>query len=335
MRSLSEFGICVLCLSVISACESSSTGAGSSALSSDSTSSSSGQVQSSATSSGGGGSSASSSQGAVSDTPPSDAASKPIPKDAYSTTTPGGYFSISQSRTLAISNDQRIAGFAEKNGNLLMFVVVSLGSNLSRWKILSTTNYPGSAVASWQVACDILSDGTARIGLAADDTYYYLPGTIASDQYHKQYLRRFRVSDCVEVSALDTGRELATGSDSNYVFSIAENQLFYKLDTNNPASIVAWNISRATVTSQVLNARLAGVVLDNPTAMYVSGQFIWALKYSTIWKLDLAGNVIAWGNLPYSLYDSDAVIPVDLNTVMLAQIYNASMTRTFIDVSRF
>ena len=273
----------------------------------------------------------------VPDQPPS---SDRPPVGSYPTTDEGGYFSVIQSRTLALDSGVTVLGFASDTSGFYMLEAVSLSGGITRWRVLSTGNDPGTGVASWTTDCDMLGDNTTRLGFAMDATYFYLPGAILSDPNHPQYLRRFLRSSCVEVSVLDTGQNLESSSEYSAGYSIANGQLYYEIDTLNSPELNSWGLLTGSFTSTPLSPSLAGVNMGYVYSLAsTTSSGFWALTYSQMWKLDQNGNAIAWANLPdngsYALDGAIAVVPIDSNTVVLAFVTSSQLTRYFIDVSQF
>ncbi len=264
-----------------------------------------------------------------------------VPVGSYPTTTAGGYFTIAQERTLAIESDVTVLGYAADPSHFLMLEQVNLSGGIQRWRVLATPSVPGTEVVTWTLLCDILGDNSGRLGFAVDATYYYLPGAIAGDLLHTQYLRRFRRADCSEVSPLDTGIELSSGDYNPFVYSVASNQLFFKVASSGPDEIHSWNLSTGALVGDLLTEKLAGISPAYAYAVFATPQWIWVLTYTAIWKLDLSGNPIAWGSLPSNspqlsdLSNGAALVALDSNTLVFAVTAGQQVNRYFLDVSHF
>ena len=272
------------------------------------------------------------------DLPPTNPGSN-IPTGAYPTTSTGGYYSITQMRTLAIQSNETPMGFAVSGTNTFMFEEVNLTGGIVRWRILSTVSEPGTGVASWTIVCDLLGDGSSRVGFAADSTYFYLPGGIPTDPGHEQYLRRFSQSNCSEASPLDTGQNLASQSWIASLYSISSNVFYFGNTNPSPFTLFAWNMANAGASNTPMTGKLAGVSLPYVYSVYVTPQATWALTFSSVWKINPAGTPIAWGELPentsYALTGAQAVIALDSNTLVVITTSGTEVNRTFLDVSEF
>jgi hypothetical protein len=270
------------------------------------------------------------------DVPPAEDAP---PTGSYPTTNPFGYYLVSQVRSLALDSGATVLGFAADQTNFLMFEQVALTGGIDRWRVLSTASQPGTGVATWTIQCDILGDGTTRLGFAADSTYYYFPGAILSDPNHAQYLRRFLRSNCSEVSPLDTGHDLGTYSTNPFVYSVASGEFIFETYSSSQTNMNDWNLSNAIFSAQQFAPQLAGVNLGYADSVSVASQSTWVISYSQIWKLDFSGNPLAWAALPesspYAIAGASAIVPINSNTVVVVGISNNEITRYFLDVSNF
>ena len=267
---------------------------------------------------------------------PTDPGSQALPAGSYPTTNVGGYFTVSQTRSLALDSGGIYMGAASVGTQFYILERVSSGG-VTRLKILSTPDQPGTGVASWTVACNILADTSSQLGFTADAIYFYLPGSISSDLNHDQYLRRIRKSDCAEVSAYDVGQSLLS-SGYNYFFSVNAGLLYFA-SNQSALSLTSWNMANGLSSNQSVAASLGGVNLSYVESMYVDTNYTWVLTYAYIWKFDHSGNPIAWGALPddsnYYLEDARAVVSVDANTLVILTNGSGTMTRYFLDVSHF
>ncbi len=263
-----------------------------------------------------------------------------LPIGAYPSTNPGGYYSILQRRTLALDSSESMLGFAVIGDDFLMLKRVSLGGGIQRWKVLTTPTQPGTGVATWTVLCDWLGDGSSRLGFSVDASYYYLPGGIASDPYHEQYLRRFKRADCSEVAPLDTAQDLNPTSNLGILGSLSAGK--FHIARNNPQNQVllkSWSLTTGAWSSRVLTTQLGGTQLSYAYSAFVGDDAIWVLAYSTLWRLDLQGNGGAWAALPGGsdllLQGALAVVSIGGGQVVIITLSGGGLVRTFLDVSRF
>ena len=273
------------------------------------------------------------------DQTPTGPGTQALPSGAYPSTHSGGYFQISQVRTLSLNTNETVLGYAVSGAQFLMFMQVTQGGGIQRWRILSTPTQPGTGIASWSVLCDLLGDGTSRMGFAVDPLYYYLPGGIPADPYHDQYLRRYRRSDCTEAAPLDVAQDFGSTSINPYLYSLASNTFRFALDLQNQLTLGSWDVSTGARATLTLTSQWAGSTLSYAYSVQVTQDCIWVLTYSALWKLDLQGHVLAWaalpGSSPYSLQGSKAVVPIDAGQVVVISAAYGGISRTYLDVSHF
>lgn len=291
-------------------------------------------------SSGGSGSTSAGTPSVVSGTDTMAPSGNPVPPDSYPATNANGYYSITQVRHLNLTDSSTtVLGFSVDQAGFFMLERVQLFGGIIRWKVLSTPSVPGTGGATWRLECDILGDNSTLLGFSTDSTYYYLSGGTARDISGNQYLRRFRRSDCSEVSALDVGHALSTWWSFHSIYTVVSGFFFFELDSGTRMDLYAWDMTKGTLISQPLSAALGGETLNNVRSVWVTPQWIWVLTTYEIWKFDLSAHPIAWAALPrYTPYDltySTAVVAIDENTLVVVDVSNGQIYRYFLDVSQF
>lgn len=272
----------------------------------------------------------------ISDSPVSTA---PLPSNAYPSTTPGGYYTVTSEHSLQISSEETPLGFGVANGNFLFFESLSLSGGITRWRVLSTPVQPGTTAASWSVACDLLGDGSRRTGFGADSLYFYLPGSIASDPYNTQYLMRISQSDCSMAPTLDIGTEIpGDNSDPDALTAVFGGQFLFGSENFSSLALSFWDLTSGALSSLTLDPTLGGVGLAYPSAFAFSPGIIWVMDSTNLWKLDPSGNAVAWAALPSDALGEvmglSAVVSVDSDTLVLISIMGQEITRYYLDVSQ-
>lgn len=276
--------------------------------------------------------------------PDSPVSSAPLPSGAYPTTNPGGYYTVSSEHSLLLSAEETPLGFAISNGYFLLFESLTLSGGITRWRVLSTAAQPGTSVASWSVACDLLGDGSHRVGFAADSLYYYLPGSIASDPGNSQYVMRVSQSDCAVASSLDLGMSIQTEPYVLYAPASVYGDSFNLGSAGfSSLTLFSWSLASGSQSQPGLQLNLqpslGGIGLEYPSSFAFSPGFIWVMDRWNLWKFDPSGNAVAWAALPTpsdgSILNFSAVVAIDSNTLVLVEIVDQEITRYLIDVSHF
>ncbi|MGK5087017.1 hypothetical protein WDW86_05620 [Bdellovibrionota bacterium FG-2] len=242
------------------------------------------------------------------------------------TTTTGGYFTVDNVITTSLLSSETLRGVTSDGGIIYALIRKNLGSGIIRWYINSST----ISATTWTPVCDMLDDTNFNGGLAHSTSKFYTFGSISQGGGTTD-IRIFDRITCAEQtkvtipSAADIGNAVyGFPASLGYVTGTLFFVSYYGFSTPNGVQngVRGFDVATTSFNSCLSSATIGGKTFGwsegegqgyfSPKAFGTAQ--LWALNPDVaggnyagqvpplLWKFQLDGSPVGWGELPATTY---------------------------------